>query len=58
MNLTSIGLLIYIVKVKPMNSSYLNFIEFFNESILYLCTGLIAGMTDYNPEREVEVTDE
>jgi hypothetical protein len=46
------------MKVKPMNSSYLNFIEFFNESILYLCTGLIAGMTDYNPEREVGVTDE
>jgi len=57
MNLTSIGLLLYLVKVKPMDSNYLNFIEVFNELILYICTGLVAGMTDYQPERETGITD-
>jgi hypothetical protein len=57
MNLTSIGLLLYLVKVKPMDSNYLNFIEVFNELILYCCTGLVAGMTDYQPERETGITD-
>ena len=57
MNLTSIGLMIYFFKVKPMVSSYLNFIEIFNELILYCCTGLIAGMTDYQPDREEGITD-
>ena len=57
MNLTSIGIVLYILKVKPMVSSYLNFIEIFNELILYGCTGLIAGMTDYQPERALGITD-
>jgi hypothetical protein len=58
MNMTSIGLIIFLVKVKPMDSNYLNFIEVFNELILYCCTGLAAGMTDYQPEREVGITDQ
>ncbi len=49
MNLTSLALLIYLVRVRPMATTYLNFIEIFNEVILYGCTGLIAGMTDYTP---------
>jgi hypothetical protein len=49
--------MIYFFKVKPMISSYLNFIEIFNELILYCCTGLIAGMTDYQPDREEGITD-
>ncbi len=57
MNLTSIGLLIYLAKVRPMVSNYLNFIEIFNELVLYGCTGLIAGMTDYTPDREAGVTE-
>lgn len=57
MNLTSVGLLVYLIIVKPMVSSYLNFIEIFNEVILYGCTNLIAGMTDYTPDREIGVTD-
>jgi hypothetical protein len=40
-----------------MDSNYLNFIEVFNELILYCCTGLVAGMTDYQPEREMGITD-
>ena len=57
MNLTSAGLLIYLVKLRPMVSGYLNKIEIFNELILYICTGMIAGMTDYQPEREISMTD-
>jgi hypothetical protein len=57
MNLTSLALLLYLIKVKPMISNYLNYIEIFNEVVLYGCTGLIVGMTDYQPEREVGVSD-
>ena len=47
MNFTSFLIIIYLVKVKPLVSSYLNGIEIFNEVILYGCTGLIWGMTNY-----------
>jgi hypothetical protein len=47
MNFTSFLIIIYLVKVRPLVSCYLNFIEIFNEVILYGCTGLIWGMTDY-----------
>ena len=57
MNLTSAGLLIYLVKVRPMMSGYLNKIEIFNELILYICTGMIAGMTDYQPDKEITISD-
>ncbi len=58
MNLTSIGLMLYLVKVKPMESNYLNFIEVFNELILYCCTGLIACMTDFQSDREAGISDQ
>ena len=57
MNLTSAGLLIYLVKVRPMMSGYLNKIEIFNELILYICTGMIAGMTNYQPDIEINMSD-
>jgi hypothetical protein len=57
MNLTSVALLLYLLKIKPMLSNYLNYIEIFNEIVLYGCTGLIAGMTDYQPDREVSLSD-
>lgn len=57
MNLTSLALLIYLMKVKPMISNYLNYIEIFNEMVLYGCTALILGMTDYQPDREEGFTD-
>jgi hypothetical protein len=47
MNATSFLIIIYLVKVRPLVSNYLNGIEIFNEVILYGCTGLIWGMTDY-----------
>jgi hypothetical protein len=47
MNFTSFLIIIYLVKVKPLVSNYLNAIEIFNEVILYGCTGLIWGMSDY-----------
>jgi hypothetical protein len=55
MNLTSLLMLMYLVKVRPMVSNYLNFIEIFNELILYGCTVLTAAMTDYQPETDVDV---
>ncbi len=51
MNVTSAALLIYLVKVRPMVSNYLNKIEIFNELILYICTGMIVGMSDYQPDK-------
>ena len=47
MNSTSFMIIIYLIKVRPLVSNYLNSIEIFNEVILYGCTGLIWGMTDY-----------
>jgi len=58
MNFSSLALLIYLFKVKPLTSKYLNFIEIFNELILYGCTGLIVGMSDYQNERQEDTTDE
>ena len=37
----------YLFRVRPLVTKYFNFIEIFNEVILYGCTGLIIGMTDY-----------
>ena len=56
MNLTTFLIIIYLIKVKPLVSNYLNIIEIFNEVILYGCTGLIWGMTDYNSENPEGVT--
>jgi hypothetical protein len=47
MNLTSVIILMYLFRVRPLVTKYFNFIEIFNEVILYGCTGLIIGMTDY-----------
>jgi hypothetical protein len=58
MNFTSFLMIIYLVKVKPLVTNYLNRIEIFNEVILYACTGLIWGMTDCQSEREAGVTSE
>jgi hypothetical protein len=58
MNFTSFLIIIYLVKVKPLVSNYLNSIELFNEVILYGCTGLIWGMTDYQGDNLPGVTSE
>ena len=50
MNFTCFLVIIYLVKVRPLLSNYLNAIEIFNEVILYGCTGLIWGMTDYQAD--------
>jgi len=47
MNLTTMIVLMYLIKVRPLVTKYLNFIEIFNEVVLYGCTGLIIGMSDY-----------
>jgi len=51
MNFTSFLIIVYLFKVRPLVSTYLNTIEIFNEVILYGCTGLIWGMTDYQSEK-------
>jgi hypothetical protein len=58
MNFTSFLIIIYLVKVRPLVSNYLNAIEIFNEVILYGCTGLIWGMTDYQGEKPPGLTSE
>ena len=58
MNFTSFLIIIYLIKVRPLVSCYLNFIEIFNEVILYGCTGLIWGMTDYQGDRLDGLTSE
>ena len=58
MNFTSFLIIIYLVKVKPLVTNYLNFIEIFNEVILYGCTGLIWGMTDYQGDVSPAITSE
>ena len=56
MNITSLIMLMYLVRVRPLVTKYLNFIEIFNEVVLYSCSGLIIGMTDYQIERPVGVS--
>ena len=46
----------FLIKVRPLMSTYLNSIEIFNELILYGCTGLIWGMTDYQSENSEGLT--
>jgi hypothetical protein len=58
MNFSSFLIIIFLVKVRPLVSSYLNAIEIFNEVILYGCTGLIWGMTDYQGDRPPGLTSE
>lgn len=58
MNFSSFLIIVYLFKVRPLVSSYLNTIEIFNEVILYGCTGLIWGMTDYQSEKPLGKTAE
>jgi hypothetical protein len=58
MNFTTFLIIIFLVKVRPLVSNYLNAIEIFNEVILYGCTGLIWGMTDYQTESSPEISSE
>ena len=58
MNFSTFLIIIFLVKVKPLVTSYLNFIEIFNEVILYGCTGLIWGMTDYQGDVPAGITTE
>ena len=57
MNLTSMIVLMYLIRVRPLVTKYFNFIEIFNEVVLYGCTGLIIGMTDYQIERPKGVSE-
>jgi hypothetical protein len=47
MNITTVWVIMFLIKIKPLTTNYLNGIEIFNEVILYGCTGLIWSMTDY-----------
>ena len=58
MNISSVIIIIFLVKVKPLSTKFLNFIEIFNELVLYGCTGLIAGMTDYQIDKQEGMSDE
>jgi hypothetical protein len=58
MNFSTFLIIIFLVKVRPLVSNYLNAIEIFNEVILYGCTGLIWGMTDYQGDMPTGLTSE
>jgi hypothetical protein len=58
MNFSTFLIIIYLAKVRPLVSNYLNAIEIFNEVILYGCTGLIWGMTDYQGDWSIGLTTE
>jgi hypothetical protein len=58
MNFSSFLIIIFLVKVRPLVSNYLNAIEIFNEVILYGCTGLIWGMTEYQGDNPPGLTSE
>ncbi len=46
------AIIIYLAKIQPLATRYLNAVELINEIILYVCTGLIWGMTDYECEAD------
>jgi hypothetical protein len=58
MNFTTFLIIIFLVKIKPLVTNYLNIIEIFNEVTLYACTGLIWGMTDYQGDLPPRLTSE
>jgi hypothetical protein len=58
MNFTSFLVIIYLIKVRPLVSNYFNAIEIFNEVMLYGCTVLIWGMTDYQGDWPAGFTSE
>jgi hypothetical protein len=58
MSCSSLAVIIFLVKVRPMVSLQLNAIEIINEVILYACTMLICGMTEYQREPSPGMTEE
>jgi hypothetical protein len=43
----------FVIKVKPLSSAYLNWIEIFNEAMFLICSCSIFAFTDYGPHSEV-----
>jgi hypothetical protein len=49
-------MMIFIVKIKPLNSKLLNGLEIFNEATLMSTSYLLAGFTDYAPMLKTNAT--
>jgi hypothetical protein len=47
---TGMALLVYIIRVKPMNRPILNWIEIYNELTFLTTTILMKSLTDYTPD--------
>jgi hypothetical protein len=50
--ISSFLIIIYVIKVKPLSSVYLNGIEVFNEFMFFICSCAIVAFTDYGPNLE------
>ena len=53
LNVSSLLIMIFVIKVKPLSSAYLNRIEIFNEAMFLICSCSIIAFTDYGPHSEV-----
>lgn len=52
LNVSSLLIMIFVIKVKPLSSVYLNGIEIFNEVMFFICSCSIIAFTDYGPHSE------
>jgi len=57
LNTSSLLIMMYVLKVKPLTSVYLNSLEIFNELMFFVCSCAIIAFTDYGPP-PVEVMGE
>ena len=58
MQLSSFGMLIFIVKVAPLNTKVLNALEIFNEITLMTSSYILAGFTDYGAMLKINSTQD
>lgn len=50
---SSLLIIIYVIKVRPLSTLYLNGIEIFNEFMFYICSCAIIAFTDIRLNSEV-----
>lgn len=55
---SSLSVIIYVIKIKPFSSVYLNSLEIINEFLLFLCSCAIIAFSDYGPHVEALTNDE
>jgi hypothetical protein len=58
MQISSLGMLIFIVKVAPLNTKLLNALEIFNEITLMSTSFLLPAFTDYSKMLKINASSE